>query len=275
MQVRYGFDIHITLFQPSVIVTLLDVRPEVSAAEHNFQIWPKVPMEVFIDAHGNVSRRVTAPPGQLKMSVDEVMNVSGDVDRYDANAEIVSVEYLPTETLQYLNPSRYCESDLLSDFAWSNFGHIQSGFDRIQAICDFVNSHLQFGYANARNTRTAAEALNERVGVCRDFAHLAIALCRAVNIPARYCNGYLGDIGVPPDPAPMDFNAWFEAFIGGEWVLFDARHNVPRIGRIPISCGRDASEAAMITSFGPHRLDKFEVVTEEVLAAPAAIRRYA
>ena len=276
MQIRYGFDIHITLLQPSVIVTLLDIRPETpgaNQAQSQIDVWPRLPMEKFIDAQGNVSRRITAPPGRLTLSLDEVITVSGDADRYDPNAELVPIEYLPANTLQYLNPSRYCESDMLASVAWPKFGHILGGHERVQAICDFVNGHLTFGYPNARATRTAFDALNEGVGVCRDFAHLAIALCRAVNIPARYCNGYLGDIGVPADPAPMDFNAWFEAYIGGAWVLFDARHNTPRIGRIPISCGRDASEAAMFTTYGPHSLDKFEVITEEV--TPVPVRRYA
>jgi transglutaminase-like putative cysteine protease len=160
--------------------------------------------------------------------------------------------------------SRYCESDLLSNLAWSRFGSIQGGWAKVQAICDYVHEHLRFSYPEAREARTAAQAIEERSGVCRDFTHLAIALCRAMNIPARFCNGYLGDIGVPPDPAPMDFNAWFEAYLGGRWHTFDARHNQPRIGRILVSRGRDAADVAMITSFGPHLLPRFTVITEEV-----------
>ena len=158
----------------------------------------------------------------------------------------------------------YCETDLLSAWAWSNFGHISGGGAKVQAVCDFVHEHLTFSYPTARPSRTAKEALEERLGVCRDFTHLAITLCRCLNIPARYCNGFLGDIGVPPDPAPMDFNAWFEAFLDGKWYTFDARHNQPRIGRILISRGRDAADVAMITSFGPHALTRFTIITEEV-----------
>jgi transglutaminase-like putative cysteine protease len=165
--------------------------------------------------------------------------------------------------LPFLTGSRYCETDLLAGFAWSKFGAIGGGWNRVQAICDFVNGHLSFSYPNARATRTAAEALQERTGVCRDFTHLAVALCRCLNIPARYCNGYLGDIGVPQDPAPMDFNAWFEVFLEGRWYTFDARHNTPRIGRILIARGRDAADIPMFTSYGQHVLSRFHVITEE------------
>jgi transglutaminase-like putative cysteine protease len=171
---------------------------------------------------------------------------------------------LPPDALPFLRPSRYCETDLLSDFAWGNFGGVNGGWARVQAICDFVHGRLRFSYPEARPTRTAHEALAEGVGVCRDFTHLAIALCRCLNIPARYCNGYLGDIGVPPDPAPMDFNAWFEVFLGDRWFTFDARHNQPRIGRILIARGRDAADIPMIASFGSHHLTCFTVVTEEI-----------
>ena len=164
---------------------------------------------------------------------------------------------LPPDTLPFLRPSRYCETELLSDFAWANFGAISGGWAKVQAICDFVHQRLRFSYPQARPTRTASEALAEGVGVCRDFTHLAVALCRCLNIPARYCNGYLGDIGVPADPAPMDFNAWFEVFLGDRWFTFDARHNQPRIGRILIARGRDAADIPMIATFGSHRLSRF------------------
>jgi transglutaminase-like putative cysteine protease len=183
---------------------------------------------------------------------------------------VSSVSELPPDALPFLRPSRYCETDLLADFAWANFGAINGGWARVQAVCDFVHARLRFSYPQARPTRTANEALAEGVGVCRDFTHLAVALCRCLNIPARYCNGYLGDIGVPPDPAPMDFNAWFEAFLGGRWFTFDARHNQPRIGRILISRGRDAADIPMIATFGSHRLTRFTVVTEEI-KEPASI----
>ncbi len=172
---------------------------------------------------------------------------------------------LPVETLPFLLASRYCETEFLNQTAWAQFGHIQGGWARVQAICDFVHEHLTFGYPNARATRTAFEAFNERVGVCRDFTHLAVALCRCLNIPARYCNGYLGDIGIPADPSPMDFNAWFEAYLGGQWYVFDARHNMPRIGRITVARGRDAMDIPMLHTFGTHTLRRFEVITEEVV----------
>jgi transglutaminase-like putative cysteine protease len=159
---------------------------------------------------------------------------------------------------------RYCDTQKLSDFAWQTFGNSKTGWDPVQAICDFVHNHITFGYCYARDDRTAFDAHHERVGVCRDFTHLAVALCRCMNIPARYCTGYLGDIGVPPDPAPMDFSAWFEAFLEGRWFTFDARHNRPRIGRVVIARGRDAADVAISTSFGPTRLATFKVITEEV-----------
>ena len=172
---------------------------------------------------------------------------------------------LPDDTLQFLLGSRYIETDLLSQTAWDLFGDVTPGWTRVQAICDFVHARLTFGYEDARATRTAAQAFAERVGVCRDFAHLAIAFCRCMNLPARYCNGYLGDIGAPANPAPMDFNAWFEVFLDGAWHTFDARHNAPRIGRILIARGRDATDVPLVNSFGPHNLASFEVWTEEVV----------
>jgi transglutaminase-like putative cysteine protease len=186
-------------------------------------------------------------------------------DKVNLTAAAVPVSELTPDVLPFLAASRYCETDLLSNFAWSHFGGIQGGWAKVQAICDFVHERLNFSYPNARETRTAANALEERSGVCRDFAHLAVTLCRCLNIPARFCNGYLGDIGVEPDPAPMDFNAWFEAYLEGGWYTFDARHNQPRIGRILISQGRDAADVAMITSFGPHKLTTFKVFTEELV----------
>jgi transglutaminase-like putative cysteine protease len=202
--------------------------------------------------------------GATQLSCHGVMADHGLADPVELDAPLVPVADLPPETLPFLLASRYCETDLLGSFAWWKFGGIQGGWARVQAICDFVHDHITFGYGNARATRTAMEAFEECVGVCRDFTHLAVTLCRCLNIPARYCNGYLGDIGVPPDPAPMDFNAWFEAYIGGRWYTFDARHNVPRIGRILVARGRDAMDIPMLQSFGPHFLRRFEVTTEEV-----------
>ena len=164
----------------------------------------------------------------------------------------------------YLLGSRYCETDRLSNTAWSLFGRVPKGWPLANAICDYVHDRIIFDYAHASPTKTAWDVHNERRGVCRDFAHLAVTLCRCMNIPARYCTGYLGDIGVPPDNAPMDFSAWFEVYLGGEWHTVDARHNVPRIGRILVARGRDAADVAISTTFGPNTLSKFRVITEEI-----------
>ena len=175
-----------------------------------------------------------------------------------------AVEDLPPETLVYLLGSRYCDTQKLTELAWALFGGVNGGWQRVQAICDYVHNRIQFGYQFARSDRTASEGNAEQIGVCRDFAHLAVTLCRCMNIPARYCTGYLGDIGVPLDPAPMDFSAWFEVYLGGRWHTFDARHNHPRIGRIVIARGRDAADVAISTTFGPAELVRFTVLTEEL-----------
>lgn len=266
MLIRYGFDIDIQLWQPTALITMMDVHAEHRDAilwENDFETVPRVPLATIVDAEGNTLRRVMAGPGILTMKLTGTVRHSGALDNYDPDAQLVPVEALPMEVLPYLRSSRYCETDLLSDFAWGAFGAIQGGYARVQAVCDYAHNRLRFSYPEARSTRTGAQAMEEQVGVCRDFTHLAVTLCRCLNIPARYCNGYLGDIGVPPDPSPMDFNAWFEAYIGGRWYTFDARHNARRIGRILIARGRDAADVPMITSFGPHQLTKFTVITEE------------
>ena len=169
------------------------------------------------------------------------------------------------DTLVFLLGSRYCETDRFTDIAWSRFGNLPKGWPLVQAICDYVHDRTKFGYEHASPTKTAWDAHSEQRGVCRDFAHLAITLCRCMNVPARYCTGYLGDIGVPPDPAPMDFSAWFEVYLGDRWYTFDARHNQPRIGRILMARGRDATDVAIVTSFGPGTLTGFKVRTDEVV----------
>ena len=181
-----------------------------------------------------------APSGRLSLSTEAVVRDTGEPDMVAPSAGEYAIADLPPDTLMFLLGSRYCETDLLSETAWSLFGNTPRGWQRVQAICDFVHDHITFGYQHAKATKTAVNVFEERRGVCRDFAHLAIALCRCMSIPARYCTGYLGDIGVPPDPAPMDFSAWFEAYLDGRWYTFDARHNVPRIGRVLIARGRDA-----------------------------------
>jgi transglutaminase-like putative cysteine protease len=272
MHIRYGFDIEVELFQPTTLVTMMDVHSSRSMdvlQQSWFQAGDAVPVETLRDAYGNIIRRLTADPGTIPLKLSGVIADNGMEDEIAPDAAAVALSELPAETLPFLMASRYCETDLLSNFAWSRFGAIEGGWAKVQSVCDFVHDRLAFSYPNARETRTAAQSLEEGSGVCRDFTHLAVTLCRCLNIPARFCNGYLGDIGVPPDPAPMDFNAWFEAYVGGRWYTFDARHNQPRIGRILISRGRDAADVAMITSFGPHRLRKFEIITEEVTSRSA------
>ena len=267
MKIRYGFDIALELAQPATILAMMDVHSDFRrqvAEETELDLSPAMAADRIVDDQGNIVRRLSAPAGTTSLRLRGIFCCRGDKDEIDTAANIVTATDLPPETLPFLLPSRYCESDLLSDFAWANFGAVGGGWARVQAICDFVHQRLRFSYPEARPTRTASEALAERVGVCRDFTHLAVALCRSLNIPARYCNGYLGDIGVPPDPAPMDFNAWFEAFLGDRWFTFDPRHNRPRIGRILISRGRDAADIPMITTFGRHALTRFTVVTEEI-----------
>jgi len=223
-----------------------------------------VPVSDELDSFGNWRSRFVSPVGTLRIYSLGVVHDSGDPDHVLHRARQIPVEQLPPEVLLYLHGSRYCETDLLSTTAWQLFGHAPTGWGRVQAICDFVHSHIQFGYAFARSTKTAWEVFQERRGVCRDFAHLAITFCRAMNIPARYCTGYLGDIGVPLSDAPMDFSGWFEAFLDGRWHTFDARHNVPRIGRILLARGRDAADVAISTVFGPSSLQSFRVWTDEV-----------
>jgi len=270
MLIRYGYELTFHCPQPTMMVCLLDAHRERSQ-ELCYEIppttIPAIPTTTYLDTFGNTVRRFMAPPGDLTIMSDAVIEDSGLPDPIELDAGESPVEQLPNETLVFLLGSRYCETDKLADIAWRHFGSSPRGWRRVQAICDFVCGHLTFGYEHARATRTAFEAYQERIGVCRDFAHLAVAFCRCVNIPARYANGFLGDIGVPPDPAPMDYNAWFEAFLDGRWFTFDARHNTPRIGRITVARGRDATDIPLVTSFGPHILKTFRVWTDEVDAA--------
>jgi transglutaminase-like putative cysteine protease len=228
---------------------------------------PWVPLVSYRDGFGNLCTRLVAPAGRIRITADAVINDSGLPEPVMPNAQQHSVESLPEETLVYLLASRYCDTEHLSVVAWNLFGNTVPGWSRVQSICNFVNRHLTFGYQFARSTKTASEAFHERQGVCRDYAHLAIALCRCLNIPARYCTGYLGDIGVPPVDAPMDFAGWFEAYIGGAWYTFDARNNMPRIGRVLIARGRDAADVAISMTFGPNVLEGFRVWADEVKAA--------
>jgi transglutaminase-like putative cysteine protease len=234
------------------------VRPD------NLVTNPAVMITPYRDGFGNWCSRIEAPVGRIRISTSAVVKSTGIVDPVSLAARQHPVWELPSETLIYLLASRYCETDLLTEVAWTTFGHTPLGWARVQAICDFVHNHIQFDYMQARATRTAFEAYRERVGVCRDYAHLAIALCRCLNIPARYCTGYLGDIGVPPQNAPMDFCGWMEVFLGGQWHVFDPRNNTPRAGRVLIASGRDAVDVAISTTFGPNTLAGFKVICEEI-----------
>jgi transglutaminase-like putative cysteine protease len=234
------------------------VRPDLLSSA------PAVPVESYRDGFGNWCSRLVAPAGPFTVSTDGVLRDAGLSDPVDTTAEQVPVERLPGDVLTFLLPSRYCESDLLSEAAWNRFGAEPLGWPRVQAVCDFVHGHVRFDYMQARATRTAAQTLQEPVGVCRDYAHLAIALCRALNIPARYCTGYVSDIGQPPPHPPMDFAAWMEVWLGGEWWVFDPRNNDTRFGRVLIARGRDATDVPLTHSFGRHELTGFEVWIDAV-----------
>ena len=227
-------------------------------------VQPSVPVAAYRDPFGNWCTRLVAPTGRTRITADVVVNDSGLPDVIVPDAQQIPVPELPEDTLVFLLGSRYCETDRLSETAWNLFEHTPPGWARVQAICDYVHNHIAFDYMDARVTRTALEAFEERVGVCRDYTHLAVAFCRCMNIPARYCTGYLGDIGMPPPYGPMDFAAWFEVFLGGQWYTFDARNNMPRIGRVLIARGRDAADVALSNSFGPSTLTNFTVWTDEV-----------
>ena len=225
---------------------------------------PCVPLSEYRDSFGNLCTRLVAPEGRIRIASFGVVRDSGEPDEIAPGALQHAVPELPDETLLFLLGSRYCETDCLSQTAWDLFGKVPKGWPRVQAICDFVHNHIRFGYEFARPTKTALETLNEGAGVCRDFAHLAVAFCRCMNIPARYCTGYLGDIGVPPSDAPMDFAGWFEAYLGNRWYTFDPRNHVPRIGRVLIARGRDAADVAISSTIGPATLAGFLVRTEEM-----------
>ena len=267
MKIEAGYDIAFYCAQEVPIVLMLSVHPSRQGdllTEHRIELSPAVEARDYLDAFGNICTRLVAPPGLLEIRNRFLIADSGTPDACAPEALQWEIDRLPEEALVYLLGSRYCDTQKLSDLAWSLFGNIQGGWQRVQAICDYVHDHLEFGYQHARCDRTAAEGHEERIGVCRDFAHLAVTLCRCMNIPARYCTGYLGDIGVPRDPAPMDFSAWFEVFLGGRWYTFDARHNHPRIGRILVARGRDAADVAISTTFGTAQLARFSVLTEEL-----------
>jgi transglutaminase-like putative cysteine protease len=267
MLIRAGYDISLQCEISTPMMALLSVHPSRAPdlrsgsailSSHD------VPMSTFPDQFGNVCTRTMLPAGTLRLSTDFVIEDSGLGDPVASDAPEVPVEALPDDVLKYLLPSRYCETDRLAALAWSLFGGTNRGWGRVQSIVQYVHDHITFGYEHASATRSAWDAYQQRAGVCRDFAHLAVAFCRCMNIPARYCTGYLGDIRVPPVDAPMDFSAWFEAYLGDRWYTFDARHNTPRVGRVLMAIGRDAADVALTTTFGPSTLVAFRVFTDEV-----------
>jgi len=277
MLIRIGFELIFDLPAAAPMVLLLSTHPERDFTVRRLgglHVEPWAPTFLFTDAFGNRAVRLVAQAGRLRLWDDLIIEDSGQPDAVVPWARQLPVEDLPLDVLVYLHSSRYCEVDRLVSIAWDLFGHTAPGWPRVQAICDWVHSAVTFGYHHARPTKTAYDTFQERNGVCRDFTHLALTFCRCMNIPARYATGYLGDIGVPPSPSPMDFSGWFEVYLDGRWYTFDARHNVPRVGRVLMARGRDAVDAALTTIFTANQLVRFTVWTDEVpesaAYAPAA-----
>jgi transglutaminase-like putative cysteine protease len=268
MKIRVGYELIYDCPQPTPMMLMVNIHhsraPDLLVPDRLTTI-PVIPFSSYRDGYGNWCTRLVAPAGRLRIASSALVNDSGEPDIVATYAQQHSIQELPEETLIFLLGSRYCDTEKLSGLAWKLFGQTPPGWGRVQAICDFVHNHISFGYEHARATRTASEAFNERRGVCRDFAHLAVTLCRCLNTPARYCTGYLGDMGMLPPYGPMDFTAWFEAYLGGRWYTFDPRNNVPRIGRVLIARGRDALDVAIATTFGPNTLVSFKVWTDEVV----------
>ncbi len=267
MIIKVGFDIEFELRAPTPMILMLFVHPSREPdlrSEQRLRVEPDVPVTQYSDLFGNRCGRVLAPAGTVRFKLETLVEDSGEADSCTLDAKQHNIEDLPDETLAFLMPSRYCEVDKLTHDAWKLFGHTPPGWPRVQAICDWVHKHITFNYQFADATKSAWDVFTDGKGVCRDFAHLALTLCRCMNIPARYVTGYLGDIGVPAAPYAMDFSGWFEVYLGDRWHTFDARHNVPRIGRILMGVGRDAADVALTTNFGSATLKKFVVISEEV-----------
>lgn len=262
MLIRIGHEITISTAQATPLICLVTPRASRHAdfvAPELVTTDPPTPIHSYVDDYGNICRRMMAPAGRFTLRGDVTLRDDGQLDPIDESAGEWPVESLPDEAMKFLVGSRYIETDLISQEAWDRFGGFTPGWGRVQAVVDYVHNHIRFDYLQARATRTAIEANREGVGVCRDFAHLALAFLRALNIPARYVNGYVGDIGVPAVPDPMDFAAWTEVFLGGRWWTFDPRNNQRRIGRVVVARGLDATDVPLLNSFGQHRLDNFTV----------------
>lgn len=266
MKIKIGFDLEFELTGPTPMILMLYVHPSRQKdllAEEKILLQPEIALHDFTDLYGNRCARIVAPAGNLRLSLETIINDSGLPDAQAPEAIQHPVEELPDDVLPFLLASRYCEVDKLSDIAWKLFGSTPPGWRRAQAICDWVHQHITFGYHFADSTKSAFDVYNDGRGVCRDFSHLALTFMRCMNIPARYTTGYMGDIGVPL-VLPMDFSGWFEAYLGGRWYTFDARHNVPRIGRVVMAVGRDAADVALTTNFGRAALKKFFVISDQL-----------
>ena len=269
MLVRAGYEIDLCCETEVPLLMALSTHSSFSArmiGEDHVRSDGNESLTEYVDGFGNRITRYTCPRGNIRLWSDFIVEVDRSPDPQNWNARQHEIADLPNDVLTYLLPSRYCDSDALASAAWSLFGATPMGWGRVQAICDFVHNHVTFGYQFGRADKTASEVYREKAGVCRDFAHLSIAFCRAMNIPARYASGYLGDIDVPSS-GPGDFCAWFEVFLDGAWHTFDARYNVPRIGRVLMVRGPDAAQVAMITSFGSYKLVSFRVWCDEVMGA--------
>jgi transglutaminase-like putative cysteine protease len=267
MRIKLGYRIGYVFEQPTPLIATLNVhysRTSDLERPDTMMSTPSAPYVSYRDGFGNWCNRVSAPAGRFTISADTVVRDSGMPDVVPVDGRQLPVQDLPEETLVYLLGSRYCETDRLSEAAWDLFGGQDKGWPLVQAISSYVHEHITFDYLSARPTMSALEAFDEGRGVCRDFAHLGVAFCRAMNIPARYCTGYLGDIGVPPSPDPMDFSGWFEVYLSDGWYTVDPRNLRPRIGRVLIARGRDAADVAITTTFGPNTLAQFEVWTDEI-----------
>ncbi len=278
MQLRIGYELAYDCPQPMPMILTLHVHwsriSDIVVPDH-LVTRPAVPITAYRDSFGNWCSRIVAPAGSICLTADAVIRDSGAADPVFGDAQQHAVEDLPEEALLFLLGSRYCETDLLTQVAWDLFGQSPLGWPRVQSICDFVHGHVSFDYERARPTMTAWEVFNEGAGVCRDFTHLAITLCRCMNIPARYCTGYLSDIGTPPPYGPNDFAAWFEVYLDGQWRVFDARFNTPRIGRVLIARGRDAADVAISNAFGPNTMRSFRVWADAFDGDPQQLPRTA
>jgi transglutaminase-like putative cysteine protease len=268
MRIRVGYELIYDFPRPTPMILTLNIHysraVDIIVIDH-MTVDPPVPVRAYRDGFGNWCSRILAPAGRVRLASTAIVRDSGQPDIVVASAGQHPVEELPEETLVFLLGSRYCETDRMSEIAWGLFGGTAPGWARVQAICDYVHNHIAFGYEHASASKTAWEAYVEKRGVCRDYAHLAVTFCRCMNIPARYCTGYLGDMGTEPPYGVMDFAAWFEVYLGGAWLTFDARNNTPRIGRVLIARGRDAADVAITTTFGPNLLESFTVWTDEIV----------